>query len=332
MRRSTLVRGLARGPGAGILLRVLIAVAVSWGLASGASAQEGTLADAVVPITVEPDHRIRFDNGTVRMFEVVLPQGRATLMHEHLADNFTVFFRTARVLIELHGGGEPVVVEAEPGVVGFSSTAEGPYAHRVISGGEETFHVIAMELLAPGPATAPPAELRSGAAFEMVLENDRGRAYRITLAPGESTGSFTRTAGTALFAVSSGRISEHVEGQRRRLWDFEPADFRWFDGSEVLSIRNEGAEPIELVEIQVLAADPPPGGDETGESPIGIRPPAGDRPRRSAMAGHPSRGGERHRAGHRRSALLRQPGDPQGVPVPRVAGHAEPFLPIRQPP
>jgi len=277
MERST----LARAPGADILLRVLMALVVSWGMASGASAQQGTLADApdvraslpegAVPITAEPDHRIRFDNGTVRMFEVVLPQGRATLMHEHLADNFTVSFRTARVLNEPHGGGEPRALEARPGIVGFSSTAAGPYTHRVISGGEETFHVIAMELLTPGPAAAPTAEPRSGAAFELVLENDRGRAYRIILAPGESTGWFTRPAGTALFAISSGRISEEVESRPRRLWDFEPADFRWFDGSEALSIRNEGTEPIELVEIEVLVGDPLPGAEETGESVIGIR-------------------------------------------------------------
>jgi len=262
---------------------------VSCGFVTSLSAQQGTLADApdvqtsltegVVPITEEPDHRIRFDNGTVRMYEVVLPRGRATLMHEHLADNFTVFFRTARVLNEPHGGGEPVAVEARPGVVSFSSTAEGPYTHRVISGGEETFHVIAMELLTPGPAAAPSAEPRPGAAFELVLENDRGRAYRIILAPGESTGSFTRPAGTALFAVSSGRVSEELEGRPRRLWDFEPADFRWFDGSEALSIRNEGTEPIELVEIEVLVGDPLPGAEGTGESVIGIRTLDGERSR-----------------------------------------------------
>ena len=32
--------------------------------------------EGVVPITSEPDHKIRFDNGKVRMYEVVLPRGR----------------------------------------------------------------------------------------------------------------------------------------------------------------------------------------------------------------------------------------------------------------
>ena len=206
----------------------------------------------VVPVTEEPVHKIRFDNGRARMFEVMLKQGESTLMHEHLADNFMVFFRTARILVEPYGDGEPAVIEAAPGIVGFASTAEGPYSHRVISGGEETFHVIAMELLTPPPANADHPDPRSGTPFEVVLENNRGRAYRITLAPGESTGSFIRSAGTALFAVSGGRISEINEGKPPRYWDFETADFRWVDVSETLTIRNEGPLPVELIEIGIL--------------------------------------------------------------------------------
>jgi pimeloyl-ACP methyl ester carboxylesterase len=206
----------------------------------------------VVPITAEPDHKIRFDNGSVRMYEVVLPPGRATLPHEHRADNFTVFFSTAPVTVEPYGGGEPVVIETAPGAVGFTSTAGGPYSHRVVAGGEETFRVIAMELLSSPPATSMHSTPRLGSAFEVVLENERGRAYRITLAPGESTGPFTRPAGTALFAVSAGRVSETGSGGQARLWDFEPAQFRWFDHAETLSLRNEGRTTVELVEIEVF--------------------------------------------------------------------------------
>ena len=92
--------------------------------------------EGVVPITSEPDHKIRFDNGKVRMYEVVLPKGKATLVHEHRADSFTVFFRTAEVTNEPHAG-KPVVFKRTPGFVGFTSTAKGPYSHRVIASGED---------------------------------------------------------------------------------------------------------------------------------------------------------------------------------------------------
>jgi hypothetical protein len=230
---------------------VAILVSCSLGLLASATSVAQT-PDGVVPITSEPDHKIRFDNGRVRIYEVVLPKGKATLMHEHRADSFTVFFRTAEVTNEPHGGGKPVMFNRTPGFVSFTSTAKGPYSHRVIASGETTFHVIAMELLSPAPAGSATTSQRLGSAFKLALENPRGRAYRVTLAPGESTETFTRPAGSALFAISAGRISETVDGKSARLWDFDPAHFRWFENSEKVSMKNESSTPIELVEIEVF--------------------------------------------------------------------------------
>ena len=208
--------------------------------------------DGVVPITSEPDHKIRFDNGRVRMYEVVLSKGKATLVHEHRADSFTVFFRTAEVTNEPHGGGKPVVFNRTPGFVGFNSTVKGPYSHRVTASGETTFHVIAMELMSPTPTGSATATQRPSSTFKVALENPRGRAYRLTLVPGESTEAFTRPAGSALFAISPGRISENVDGKPARLWDFETGHFRWFETSEKLSMKNESSTSIDLVEIEVF--------------------------------------------------------------------------------
>ena len=208
--------------------------------------------DGVVAITSEPNHKIRFDNGSVRMYEVVLPKGTATLVHEHRADSFTVFFRTAELTNEPHGGGKSLVISRTPGFVGFTSTAKGPYSHRIIASGETTFHVIAMELMSPAPGGSASTTQRPGSAFKVALENSRDRVYRVTLAPGESTDTFTRPARTMLFAISAGRISETVDGKPVRLWDFEPAHFRWFETSEKLSVKNESSTPIDLVEIEVF--------------------------------------------------------------------------------
>lgn len=207
--------------------------------------------DGAVPITSEPNHRIRFDNGRVRMYEVVLPRGKATLIHEHRADNFSVIFSNTEITNEPLGG-KPVVRKIPSGFVGFASTAKGPYSHRVVASGDEAFHVIAMELMSPTPNGPASANQRAGSPFEVTLENARGRVYRVALASGESTGTFTRTAGSALFAVSAGRISETAEGGSPRLWDFEPGHFRWFDTAESLSMKNESPTPIDLVEIQLF--------------------------------------------------------------------------------
>lgn len=208
--------------------------------------------DGVVPITSEPDHKVRFDNGRVRMIEVVLPKGKATLFHEHRNDAFFVFFQTAEVTNEPFQG-KPVATNISTGAVQFTSTSNGPYAHRVIASGGGTVHVIATELLtAPGNPSPANASGERFPPFEVTLENSRGRAYRLKLNPGEMADQFTRPAGTAIFAISSGRISEKPEGKPARLWDFEPGYFRWIERGEELSLKNEGSAPIELVEIEVF--------------------------------------------------------------------------------
>ena len=235
-------------------LRSYLLIAVVSSCSLGIVASFGSVAQTpsnVVPITSEPDHKIRFDNGTVRMYEVLLPKGKGTLVHEHRADSFSIIFGDSEITNEPLGG-KPATVKIPSGAVGFASTEKGPYAHRVIASGDSAFHVIAMELMSPKPAGPASASQRVDPPFKVVRENPRGRVYRIRLAPGESTGMFARPGSTALFAISSGRIREDVDGKANRLWDFETGHFRWIEVPERLSVKNEGTAPIDLVEIEVF--------------------------------------------------------------------------------
>ena len=222
------------------LLATLAAVCASGALAQG---------DGTRPVSAEPNHKIRFDNGAVRLYVVSLPAGKGTLMHEHRADSFSVIFSDAGMIVEPLGS-EPMGYQPPAGFVGFTP-APNPYSHRVIAPGQSPFHVAALELISP-PQGAPHAVRRTSPAFTIALENSRGRAYRYVLGPGESTGPFQRFARTAIFAVSSGRISETGEGKTPRLWDFEAGHFRWTDAPEQLSIKNEGAAKVEVVEVEVF--------------------------------------------------------------------------------
>lgn len=185
------------------------------------------------------------------MYELRLAKGQATLMHEHLADSFSVMFRDTEITVELLGG-TATRSAFSAGRVGFASTAQGPCTHRVVaSGGGRDFHVIAMELMSPKPAAAARLTPRASPAFELVLDNSRGRAYRIRLAPGESTDLFRRTGSSALFTISGGRIAETVQGAGIRLWDFETGHSRWTDAAETLSLKNAGSAPLHLSEIEI---------------------------------------------------------------------------------
>jgi len=210
-----------------------------------------TSTDRVVPFVTEPDHKAILENNKVRFVELVVPKGKTTLFHEHRHDVFVVFYGDCTVMNEPYGGKAPAA-KVTAGSVFFNSVEKGPYIHRVVAAGEKTIHNMTLELLSSPKQASEHSEESRFPPYQLVLENSRGRVYRLKLNPGESTDTFTRPVGTAVFAISSGRISEKPEGKQARLWDFKPGYVKWTDTSEELSIKNESQIPIELVEIEVL--------------------------------------------------------------------------------
>ena len=212
----------------------------------------GQSKDSALTVSMEPSHHVRFDNGKVRVYDVQVPKGKWTQFHEHTWDNFFVFISPTTQAYEFNDGRHGTR-QVKPGDVGFSSTATGPYTHRVAAEGDLPLHVVDIEILNNlrlGSGVAAPK--RSEPSFKIVMENSRGRAYDIVLKPGESTGVFTRPANTGIFAVSGGRVSETDDGKPARLWDSEPGDFRWNEVSKRLTITNNSVYGEEFVEIEIL--------------------------------------------------------------------------------
>lgn len=209
----------------------------------------GELPAGAVPITSEPNHKVTFENGEVRVIEAHIPEGKKTLFHEHRYDGFFVFFRADGFVNEPYEGS-PVSPNLPTGAVQFIPASK-PYIHRVGAAGTQEVYVSVVELLTPARSTAKEAEERFPP-FEILLENSRGRMYRLRLKPGESIDEFTRPAGTAIFAITSGQVTEKSRGKPTRTWDLAPGKFRWTDSREQLTLKNEGQTLVELVEIEVF--------------------------------------------------------------------------------
>lgn len=212
----------------------------------------GQSKDPSLPVSMEPNHHVRFDNGRVRVYDVQVPKGMWTQFHEHAWDNFFVFINPTTLAFEFNDG-RPGTRQVKPGDVGFTSTATGPYTHRVSSAGGLPLHVVDIETLNNVPlGSGAAAPKRPEPSFKIVMENSRGRAYDLVLKPGETTAVFVRPANTGVFAVSGGRVSETPDGKAARLWDSEPGDFRWNEVSERLTITNNSARDEEFVEIEIF--------------------------------------------------------------------------------
>ena len=228
---------------------IIPAICICISLSNLAMAQ---LPSIVVPVSAESNHKIIFDNGKVRMYEVQLSKGRSTAFHEHTSDSFAVILATTTRANEPKNS-ERIVGPVQAGQVGLASTAKGPYTHRIEATGDVPYHVIAVEIFGTNRLGNSDNIAKRPAPFTYAApENSRGRAYRLILKPGETAGPFERPANTAIFIIRGGRTSEIVDGKSPRLWDSETGSFRWNDESHNLAIRNEGATEVEMIEIEVF--------------------------------------------------------------------------------
>lgn len=158
---------------------------------------------SAVSIEQEPAHRLVLQNEHVRVFDVRLPAGSATLWHEHLHDGVSV--RLTDSTVEDQAKGE----KAETSVLRRGEVAYGatPTArvHRVRNVGESTFHIVFVELLKPHDVSTDRA-VTTAPDPRIVIENDRVRALRRILAPGESTDMHVHASRGVGVPITAGRL------------------------------------------------------------------------------------------------------------------------------
>jgi quercetin dioxygenase-like cupin family protein len=135
-----------------------------------------------VEISGEPRHHPKFENEFVRILDVTVPAGDATLWHVHRNDNVVVTLSGANLRLE-KVGAPTVEVLWKTGDVNFGKAT---YVHRAINIGTTPFHNLTIELLR-SPLGSQLSKLKAPITRPPLLENERVRVYRVTLEPGQST-------------------------------------------------------------------------------------------------------------------------------------------------
>ena len=200
---------------------VLAALALVPVLAAGQQPAR-TVDPAAVPVDREPQHKLVFANGFVRVLDVRFPPGYVSLNHTHLADN------SAITIAPSQPGPEAA---ARIGRFGFS---RGGYSHVVRNSGTLEQRLIDVEFHKsdrPGAAAAPDSP---GHALE--TDNDRVRSYRVRLAPGQSLPAHAHQAGWMAITIRGGS---------------GPGTHQWFAAGSAapLSVPS-GGEALEVVEFE----------------------------------------------------------------------------------
>jgi quercetin dioxygenase-like cupin family protein len=220
----------------------------SFSLASFGVTQQSNSPQSPVEISGEPRHHPKFENEYVRVWDVTVPARDATLWHAHRNDNVVVTVAGAKLHIETLGR-DPVDTEWKFGDVRFSKAT---YIHRAMNVGETSFHNLTIELLKPTAYLKDASTLPKETGREPILENDRVRVYRVTLAPGESTPKHTHPLPGLSISLTDAVVEFTTEGQPKpdRL-SLNAASVRWRAGAVTHSAKNVGKAPFEAVDIEL---------------------------------------------------------------------------------
>jgi quercetin dioxygenase-like cupin family protein len=225
----------------------LLALLFACALAAPSWAEEADK-PTIVPVTKAPFHLFTFQDDNMSLASVTLPPGLSTGYHSH--DQDLVFVITAGAKIKNQVlGKEPVELEFKTGEVRFASYTKTPGVHQVINlEKDNAMRLLAFAIVYPEPgrytvSTRP-------AKYEVALDNDRVRAWRLKLSPGESTPAIQQTAPGARIVVTGGTVTEKRPGKPDQPMVLKNHDFMVMPVEE-RGIENNGNSPVELVEIEL---------------------------------------------------------------------------------
>lgn len=130
-----------------------------------------------VPVHQEPFHRPVYENGTVRILNVVIPSGDTSLYHLHSTPSVFIFLSSTTVGTELQGK-LPTYSQLTAGNILFEDLgAPNTRVHRVWNKDRDNLHVMDIELLSndKGFRSRPLSQ------FKLEIDTPWVRAYRVVL-------------------------------------------------------------------------------------------------------------------------------------------------------
>ena len=223
--------------------RVWAAVALVSVFATYCWAQE-----TVVPVTNAGFHQFTFQDENMSLENVTLPAGFSTGYHSHEQDLVFVITGGAKIKNQVLGK-DPVELEFKLGEVRFAPYTKTPGTHQITNiEPQNPMRLLAVGIVYPTPgrytvSTRP-------AKYEVALDNDRARAWRLKLNPGESAPMIRQAAPGARIVVTGGMIAEKRMGKPDQPILLQNHDFMSVVAEE-RGIENIGNSPVELVEIEL---------------------------------------------------------------------------------
>lgn len=208
-----------------------------------------------VEITSEPNHHRVLENPYVRVFEVEIPPGGATLLHYHRHDYVSVNLGSAELLNQVEGKAA-VTVKLQDGQTAF---AEGNFAHSVRNTGATSFRNVTVELLEDEKArrSPPPSwdeeralHILEGGTEHIMFVKDGVRVSETDLQPGGMIPRHHHAGPQLLVAVTDLDLENRVAGKGISPIQLKSGDVRWLPGHLTHTVMNLGKQQARFVTLE----------------------------------------------------------------------------------
>ena len=87
--------------------------------------------------------------------------------------------------------------------------------------------------------------------YTQLIDNERVRAWRLVLEPGQTAAAITQKAPGLRVIIDGGEIAESVPGAPDRGMALRLGDFYWQEPGATRTVRNIGTTRVELVEFEL---------------------------------------------------------------------------------
>jgi hypothetical protein len=203
-----------------------------------------------VPVEKAAYHVPVFHNEHLTLLRVNIPPKRSVGYHIHSSDQISVLVEEADQSGQVLGEQPTPPRRNTRGNVTFTAYSKKSMTHRVNNVGTTAFHNIVIALNSPQPKGLAPAA-RDVPGYTQLFDNERARAWRLVLEPGQSAAAITQNAPGLRVIIDGGEIAESVAGEGERGKMLRLGDFYWQEGGTTRAVRNIGTTRIELVEIEL---------------------------------------------------------------------------------
>jgi hypothetical protein len=204
------------------------------------------------PVAVEKAayHVPVFRNEYLTLLRVNIPSKRSAGYHIHSKDQISVLIEEADQSGQVLGEIPTPPRRTPRGNVTYTAYSKKSMTHRVNNVGPTAFHNIVIALADGSGGRFSPAA-REGAGYTQLFDNERARAWRLVLEPGQTAAAISQNAPGLRIIVEGGEIAEGTPGEPDRGMALRLGDFYWQEGGVTRTVRNVGTSRIEVVEIEL---------------------------------------------------------------------------------